>query len=79
MTEPPQTNIDLIRTLIGAVDGGDQDTIAALTAEDVHFRFGNTPATTTKSEHSKRLDPFVRQSLTCTTRSSMPGRSTAEP
>jgi SnoaL-like domain len=50
MTDAPQTNIDLIRTLIGAVDNADLGAIAALTAEDVHFRFGNAPPTNTKSD-----------------------------
>lgn len=46
----PQTNIDLIRTLIGAVDDANHETIAALTAKDVHFRFGNAAPTDTQSE-----------------------------
>ena len=50
MTDVPPTNIDLIRILIGAVDNADHDTIAALTATDVHFRFGNAAPTNTQSE-----------------------------
>jgi ketosteroid isomerase-like protein len=50
MTDTPQTNADLIRTLIGAVDNSDHTTIAALTAKDVHFRFGNSEPTSTQSE-----------------------------
>lgn len=41
---------DLVRTLIRAVDEGDQNAIAALTASDVHFRFGNAEPTDTQSE-----------------------------
>jgi ketosteroid isomerase-like protein len=50
MTDAPTTNIDLVRALIGAVDKPDHDTIAALTAKDVHFRFGNADPTNTQSE-----------------------------
>jgi ketosteroid isomerase-like protein len=50
MTDTPQTNIDLIRTLIRAVDNSDHTTIAALTAKDVHFRFGNAEPTNTQPE-----------------------------
>ncbi|MDT5409495.1 MAG: hypothetical protein QOG14_1715 [Mycobacterium sp.] len=41
---------DLVRTLIRAVDAADQNTIATLTATDVHFRFGNGDPTDTQSE-----------------------------
>ena len=41
---------DLVRTLIRAVDAADQNTIAALTATDVRFRFGNADPTDTQSE-----------------------------
>jgi ketosteroid isomerase-like protein len=41
---------DLIRTLIRAVDAADQNAIAALTATDVHFRFGNADPTDTQSD-----------------------------
>jgi ketosteroid isomerase-like protein len=50
MTDAPHTNIDLIRTLIRAVDNSDHNAIAALTAKDVHFRFGNAAPTSTQSE-----------------------------
>ena len=36
--------------MIRAVDDSDHDTIAALTATDVHFRFGNAAPTNTRSE-----------------------------
>jgi limonene-1,2-epoxide hydrolase len=36
--------------LISAVDDADFDVIAALTANDVHFRFGNARPTNTQSE-----------------------------
>jgi len=36
--------------LIRAVDGADHDVIAALTAPDVHFRFGNSDPTYTQAE-----------------------------
>ena len=41
---------DLVRALIRAVDAADQNAIAALTATDVHFRFGNADPTDTQSE-----------------------------
>jgi len=41
---------DLIRTLIRAVDNSDYDTVASLTANDVHFRFGNAAPTDSRSE-----------------------------
>ena len=50
MTDAPLNNVDLVRTLIHAVDNADNDTIAACTAKDVHFRFGNAQPTTTQSE-----------------------------
>jgi limonene-1,2-epoxide hydrolase len=50
MTDSPRTPIDLVRTLIRAVDDSDHDTIATLTAKDVHFRFGNAAPTSTRSE-----------------------------
>jgi limonene-1,2-epoxide hydrolase len=50
MTNAPPTNIDLVRTLIHAVDNADHDTIAACTAHNVHFRFGNAQPTSTQSE-----------------------------
>lgn len=50
MTDKPGTNADVVRTLIRAVDTADQHAIAALTAPDVHFRFGNTAPTNTQSE-----------------------------
>ena len=50
MTDTPLTKGELIRTLIRAVDGADHDVIAALTAPDVHFRFGNSDPTDTQAE-----------------------------
>jgi ketosteroid isomerase-like protein len=50
MTDSPRAHSDLVRTLIRAVDDCDHDTIAALTATDVHFRFGNAAPTNTRSE-----------------------------
>jgi hypothetical protein len=50
MTDSPRTQGDLIRSLIRAVDDSDHDTIAALTAARVHFRFGNAAPTDTQSE-----------------------------
>jgi len=41
---------DLIRTLIRAVDNSDDAPIASLTANDVHFRFGNADPTDSRSE-----------------------------
>jgi ketosteroid isomerase-like protein len=50
MTDTRLASGDLVRTLIRAVDVADQNTIAALTAADVHFRFGNADPTNTRSE-----------------------------
>lgn len=50
MTAEESNNTDVIRSLIKAVDGADLDTISALTAGDVHFRFGNADPTGTQSE-----------------------------
>jgi ketosteroid isomerase-like protein len=50
MTDTPTTPRDLVRTLIRAVDGADQNAIATLTANDVQFRFGNAAPTSTQSE-----------------------------
>jgi ketosteroid isomerase-like protein len=50
LTDTPLTKGELIRTLIRAVDGADHDVIAALTAPDVHFRFGNSDPTDTQAE-----------------------------
>jgi ketosteroid isomerase-like protein len=41
---------DTVRVLLRAVDMADLDTIEALTAPDVHFRFGNADPTDTRSE-----------------------------
>jgi ketosteroid isomerase-like protein len=48
MTE--SSSLELVRTLIGAVDAADHNAIAALTASDVHFRFGNATPTDTQVE-----------------------------
>jgi ketosteroid isomerase-like protein len=50
MNDTRRTARDLVRTLIRAVDAADQNAIAALTAADVHFRFGNADPTDTQSE-----------------------------
>ncbi|MDT5094923.1 MAG: hypothetical protein QOH60_4286 [Mycobacterium sp.] len=50
MTTAQPTDSDLIRTLIRAVDAGDDAGIAALTAAQVHFRFGNAEPTDTREE-----------------------------
>ena len=50
MTAAPATDSDIIRTLIRAVDNANDDDIAALTAAEVHFRFGNAQPTNTRSE-----------------------------
>jgi ketosteroid isomerase-like protein len=50
MTQTSTTSIDLVRNLIRAVDRSDHATIAASTAKDVHFRFGNADPTNTQSE-----------------------------
>jgi ketosteroid isomerase-like protein len=50
MTDKPGAHGDLVRTLIRAVDDADHNAIAALTADEVHFRFGNAAPTSTRSE-----------------------------
>ena len=50
MPDAPHTPRDVVRTLIRAVDDADHNAIAALTADDVHFRFGNASPTDTQSE-----------------------------
>jgi ketosteroid isomerase-like protein len=50
MPDTPDTPRDVVRTLIRAVDDADYNAIAALTANDVHFRFGNAAPTDTQSE-----------------------------
>ena len=50
MTDTPTTNIDLVRTLIRAVDDQNHNAIATLTSKDVHFRFGSADPTNTQSE-----------------------------
>jgi ketosteroid isomerase-like protein len=50
MTTGPTTNGDIVRTLIRAVDNANDDDIAALTAAEVDFRFGNAEPTSTRSE-----------------------------
>jgi SnoaL-like domain len=50
MTAAPPTDSDIVRTLIRAVDNANDDDIAALTAAEVHFRFGNAQPTDTRSE-----------------------------
>jgi ketosteroid isomerase-like protein len=58
MTDAPQTNTALVRTLIRAVDSADLDAIAARTATDVHFRFGNADPTSTQSELLTAAEAF---------------------
>ncbi len=50
MTDTPRPHSDLIRTLIRAVDDADLHTIAALTSNNVHFRFGNADPTDSQAE-----------------------------
>jgi ketosteroid isomerase-like protein len=50
MTDSPRSHRDLVRALIRAVDDADHNALAALTAKDVHFRFGNAAPTNTQSE-----------------------------
>ena len=50
MTAEPTTDSNIVRTLIRAVDNANDDDIAALTAAEVHFRFGNAQPTDTRSE-----------------------------
>jgi len=50
MTAAQPTDSDIVRTLISAVDNANDDDIAALSAAEVHFRFGNAQPTNTRSE-----------------------------
>ncbi|WP_353372220.1 nuclear transport factor 2 family protein [Mycobacterium sp.] len=58
MTDAPQTNIDLVRTLIRAVDNADHNAIAARTTANVHFRFGNAAPTSSQSELLAAAESF---------------------
>ena len=58
MTDAPQSNIDLVRTLIRAVDNADHNAIAARTATDVLFRFGNAAPTSIQSELLTAAESF---------------------
>jgi ketosteroid isomerase-like protein len=58
MTDASTTNTELVRTLIRAVDNADLTTIAALTAKDVHFRFGNSEPTNTQTEFLAAAQSF---------------------
>ncbi len=58
MTDAPQTNIGLVRTLIRAVDNADHHAIAARTATNVRFRFGNGTPTSTQSELLAAAESF---------------------
>jgi hypothetical protein len=66
---------DLIRTLIRAVDAADQNAIAALTATDVHFRFGNADRPTPNPNFSRQQSRFAMRLPICTTPSSTSGTS----
>ena len=50
--------LELVRTLIRAVDAADHNAIAALTAADVHFRFGNAAPTGTQAELLAAAESF---------------------
>ena len=76
MTDAPQTNIDLVRTLIRAVDNADHNAIAARTWTDVHFRFGNATPTHTRQDSSQQPSRFVLRSPICVTPSSAYGKLT---
>jgi ketosteroid isomerase-like protein len=56
MTE--SSPLELVRTLIRAVDAADHDAIAALTAADVHFRFGNAAPTDSQAELLAAAESF---------------------
>lgn len=58
MTTAGNTNTDIIRTLIEAVDARDRTTITELTTSDVHFRFGNADPTHTQAELLNAADTF---------------------
>jgi len=50
---------DTVGVLLKAVDMSDLDTIEALTAPDVHFRFGNADPTHTRSELIAAAQSFL--------------------
>jgi ketosteroid isomerase-like protein len=50
MQAKPDSAANTVRVLLRAVDMLDLDTIDALAAPDVHFRFGNADPTDTRSE-----------------------------
>ena len=50
MTARPGSAAATVGVLLSAVDTSDLSTIEALTAPDVHFRFGNADPTSTRSE-----------------------------
>ncbi len=58
MTAASTKNIDLVRTLIRAVDDADHNAIAARTWTDVHFRFGNAAPTSTQSDLLAAAESF---------------------
>ncbi len=49
MQTRPDSAANTVRVLLGAVDSSDFDTIEALSAPDVYFRFGNAEPTHTRS------------------------------
>jgi ketosteroid isomerase-like protein len=58
MTTAHDTNADIVRTLIRAVDDRDLGTIAELTTPDVHFRFGNSDSTDTQADLLTAAETF---------------------
>lgn len=59
MAAIPDSAANTIRVLLGAVDSSDLGTIEALTAPDVHFRFGNADPTHTRSEFVATAQSFL--------------------
>lgn len=49
MTTTRTTPADTVRAVFSAIDASDFDSVAALLADDVHFRFGNFDPTETKA------------------------------
>lgn len=59
MTTTQATPTDTVRTLFAGIDAGDLDAVAAVIADDVHFRFGNADATDGKADFAAAAQAFL--------------------
>ena len=76
MTDAPQTNIDLVRTLIRAVDNADHNAIAARTWTDCISASEMPPPPVPSQSSSQQPSRFVLRSPICVTPSSAYGKLT---